>query len=117
MPQIRKFPIDLCRHQVVEMPQGAEILYVGFDPLGQLCLWAKCQVEIDSSRTILMYGEEDMPNYDDIRHLGSVMVGNYVWHIFDPNICSVDSKLRDLSREIDNLDDRICQIRDPDRDY
>ena len=80
-----KFPIVPAR-QAVAMPAGAEIIHVGDDPDGTLCLWAL--VDDDGrpvvDRDIVAAGTGGwVPNDRLLTHLGSCVQGLLVWHIFE----------------------------------
>jgi len=69
----------------LEMPEGAQVIYVG-EQLGSLYLWAI----VDLSRPLVKRKFAVLPTgyvqFDatTMRHLGTVQVGEFVWHVFEP---------------------------------
>lgn len=75
---------------VLELPEKHHILKVGLDPRGYLCVWILLDISLVSKR-ILVRGTWD--NCEDIfavedpsSHLGIVIDGAYVWHVFTGKI-------------------------------
>lgn len=85
MRKIFKYPISVIPEQNIKAPFGARWLDVQVQ--GEvLCLWAVVDPElIDSEYRISIKGtgveisELEMPN---IKHIGTVQMGSYVWHVF-----------------------------------
>jgi len=76
----------------IEMPEGADILAVQKQMQAegpQLCIWAKVNrspgVEMRTRRLYLV-GTGHVtaaPDYQEVRYVGSVQDGRFVWHLFD----------------------------------
>jgi hypothetical protein len=82
MTTIYKYPLKELGTQHISVPKGYVPLHVGADPTGQLCLW--CQVDPDElacTVTIDVVGTGGEVRSHD-RHLGSAVVGSFVWHVF-----------------------------------
>jgi hypothetical protein len=90
MKTIWKFPFEITDKQLIEMPAGAHIVHVGFDPNRTPCLWA----EVDPGprvprvqRTIYVFGtgrELAFGEREVGQHLGTFNDGPFVWHIYAP---------------------------------
>jgi hypothetical protein len=82
MRTIYKFPIALKDEQTVDLPLGAKIVFVG-EQGGQLNLW----VDVEDTnpgfpRTIHVHGTGH-PIEAKSRHVGTVQMGRFVWHVFE----------------------------------
>lgn len=64
-----------------------QILSVGLDPKGVLCIWGMVNTEAPTSRThIRVFGTgAEVPLYTSLEFLGTVTAGLYVWHVFKEN--------------------------------
>lgn len=98
MLTIYKFPLNkggLVNAKEADMEIEAyvrEWLHVGYDPGGQLCVWAKVwdkKPELDYPQRVLhrwvvmIRGTgHDCDDTFNARHIGSVANDMYVWHIF-----------------------------------
>jgi len=86
-PVIWKYPLDITDLQTVEMPEDADILHVGLDPAGHLCLWVMADRHRPFSvyRQFAVIGTGNPIEYGDLtlNHLGSVVQGPAVWHVFE----------------------------------
>ncbi len=84
MKSIWKYSLDAENEQTLSLPKGAKIIHTGLDPSGTLCIWA--EVNIDeaerASIAIYIYGTGHPIKADVQRHLGSLVVGPYVWHVY-----------------------------------
>lgn len=91
MKRIYKYHINFDRHQVLPLPQDAQFLHIDYQN-NSLCLWFM----IDSTKPTTLIKLEvigtgweipDLPplnNQPVIRkHLGTVLQGQFVWHIFE----------------------------------
>lgn len=81
---IWKYPLN--PETELSMPGFARIVHIGGDPQGQLCAWAI--VEPDSKdvtkKTLLVCGTgHSIPSEVDAVHIGTCVVGIFVWHIFE----------------------------------
>jgi hypothetical protein len=83
---IYKYPIKITDKQLIDMPKGAQLLHVGHDPQGQLCVWAR----VDRRRQfdpVSIYicgtGQEMSSDAGAAAHLGSFQEGPFlIWHVF-----------------------------------
>lgn len=87
MKTIWKYPLEITDEQVVEMPQGANILSVQSQG-SQLCLWAIVFPNRASmrERTITIYGTGHAMRTDcEEKFLATVQQdgGALVWHVFE----------------------------------
>lgn len=80
--RIWKFPLVRTDRQTISMPSIYSMLHVGFDPAGDICIWAavdgaedKCDVEI----YIIGTGHL-LPHVGDF--IGTFNDGPFVWHVF-----------------------------------
>ncbi len=82
--KVFKYPLNLA-HFDFRMPAGAKVLYVDLDSAGDLCLWAAVNPSPDhptEARDFIVVGTgHDLP--DGLEHLGSVVQGSFVWHVFE----------------------------------
>lgn len=93
---VYKYPLDLNAPSyedgyAVDLPDGATLLHVDQDPAhtagtGHLAVWADVDTEADPERRVplvVLSTGHPMPNgIDASSHLGSVVDGPYVWHVF-----------------------------------
>jgi len=86
-PTIWKYPLDITDLQAIVMPAEADILHVGLDPAGTLCLWVMVNrdVTVTEARQFAVIGTGNPIQYGDLNlnHLGSVVQGPAVWHVFE----------------------------------
>ena len=92
MRTVLKFPFDLrVEKPEVMMPKGAQLLLVGSqgNPT-ELCLWAEVEVadgpslkgvELERWELLVVGTGHPMP-YKYLKHLGSVIAGPFVWHVY-----------------------------------
>jgi hypothetical protein len=80
---IWKFIVDITRLQTIIMPIGAEILHVDVQH-DLICLWAMVDPNAAREpRVIEVVGTgHSMPN-EERKHLGTVLMDPFVWHIFE----------------------------------
>ena len=82
---IWKYLLELTDEQTVNMPRSAEVLHVGIDPNGSLCVWALVDPNtMPEDRVFFVHGT-GFPVPSGRRHLGSVTLGPFVWHVFEPS--------------------------------
>lgn len=83
---IYKYPLKMLRLQSVEFPAGAKILSVA-NQNGTICLWASIlNPDPDAAtrrREIEIIGTGDQVSKADRTFIGTVLVGAYVWHVFE----------------------------------
>lgn len=84
MKSIWKYQLTIAREQTIRPPKGAKIIHTGLDPTGELCLWAEVDTHEEGSEPLLIriYGTGHMLYEVGQRHLGSVVIGDYVWHVY-----------------------------------
>mgnify|MGYP003442041873 FL=1 len=77
-------PTPLIPEKTIELPEGAEIVEVGVDPAGDICLWALVDpnTEVKNSRKFQLVGTGH-PITRPVTHLGSIGDGRFVWHILE----------------------------------
>jgi hypothetical protein len=83
MKTIWKFPIKITDYQVLTVPINWEPIHVGLDPQGTPCIWA----EVDSEKktepcNIYVYGTGHQADIDTQVHIGSLVQGPFVWHVY-----------------------------------
>lgn len=86
MNTVYKYPIYLHDRQLVDMPWGAKILSVGYDPSGQLVLWAAVDTaNLPWLRRIVMVGTGNtIPTpVGSLQFIGTVVQAPFVWHVFE----------------------------------
>ena len=86
MTRIWKYELPIEDVATKVMPAGAEILHVGLDPSGQPCVWALVQENEKMERSNFHIVGTGNPMSDEITHamhLGSIVQGPSVWHVFD----------------------------------
>lgn len=91
MRTILKFPFDV-RKPVVDMPKGAQITLVGWqgDDPAQLAIWAEVECANGPSLEgvalerwdLLVIGTGHPMPAEYLKHLGSVIAGPFVWHVY-----------------------------------
>ena len=77
-------PTPFDPEKTIELPEGAQIVEVGLDPAGAICLWALVDpnTEVKTNRMFLLVGTGH-PIVQDVTHLGSIGDGRFVWHILE----------------------------------
>ena len=81
--RVWKFPL-LWVEANQDMPVAAQIIYVGMDPgSDHIALWAIVDPEqpMETRRFAILATGASL--HDPERHVGSVIDGNYVWHVFE----------------------------------
>lgn len=82
MRTIWKFPILGGWFEQLPMPRGAKILHVA-DQGGIINLWAEVDTTAERvRRTVVVVGTGHSLPEGDGSHIGTVMQGQYVWHIY-----------------------------------
>jgi hypothetical protein len=81
-----KYPLEVTDTQwLSDVPLPAEVMSVGLDPEGQMCVWV--MVDPDQSQrknvsvTITGTGNP-ISNIFTPKFVGSVTVGKFVWHVW-----------------------------------
>ena len=77
-------PTPFDPEKTIEFPEGAQIVEVGLDPAGAICIWALVDpiTEAKTNRMFLLVGTGH-PITQNVTHLGSVGDGRFVWHILE----------------------------------
>lgn len=84
--KIWKFPFSIADEFSLELPEGADILHTGLDPDGGPCLWAAVNPgNAKEQRKFRIYGTGHPINlpYHRLSHLGTMVAGDFVWHVFE----------------------------------
>ena len=83
MITIHKYEINIADELSVTLPKDAEILHLGLDPNGDVCIWAKVNTDNPMVELpLLVFGTGHNIPDNAKRHLGSVLQRFFVWHIF-----------------------------------
>jgi len=85
MMKIYKYPLENKSVTVLELPRASEILHVGTDPLGHVCVWARFAENNEAMterRAICIVGT-GQEHEADLRFLSTFVQGPYVWHAFE----------------------------------
>lgn len=82
MRTVWKFPIQIVNEQRIKVPPVWNPVLVGVDPHGDLCIWAEVQAgEATKERIVNVHGTGHAIGDNEV-HLGSAVVGQYVWHVY-----------------------------------
>jgi hypothetical protein len=82
--KIWKFDIPIQDVVVLPMPVGAEVLSVGMQGAGSLCLWAIVQPMAPSQeRVFYVCGTGNSLSGGEGRFIGTVQTDYFVWHVFE----------------------------------
>ena len=85
MLTIWKFEFEVADEATVEMPVGAEILSVGMQVQHTICIWAKVDdKEKSQKRVFYARGTGHSIGWMPVgaEFIGTVIDGEFVWHIF-----------------------------------
>ena len=86
MKEIWKFTLPVTDYPVVSMPKGARVLSVGVQH-GEVQVWALVDPEAPTELRRFMKIDTGQcmtePCVERIRFIGTVQMGDLVWHIFD----------------------------------
>jgi hypothetical protein len=84
MRTVYKYEVELNKYVTIAMPLEAEILHFGLDYEQDLCIWAEVETERDTeARVFQIVGTGNEITNSDSFHLGSCVVGPYVWHLYE----------------------------------
>ena len=80
-----KYPLDLASSQTLALPVGAEIIHVGIDRFNAICMWATVNPKVTNTehRVFNIVGTGAVELTDAMTHVGSVVQGDFVWHVFE----------------------------------
>lgn len=87
MKTIYKYKLEIVDKQTIELPQYAEILYVGTQ-LENIYLWALIDTPtaLNEMRDFEVFGTGN-PVFEDAEtnrfYLGTCFMNDFVWHIFE----------------------------------
>lgn len=89
MNVIYKYSIEVGQPSTLELPLNAKILKVtGQD--GEIMMWVSQTVETEltgtwdeETRSFLVYANGEPYNPVGKTHVGTALVGEYVWHVFE----------------------------------
>lgn len=78
---IWKYRLKFFKIQNIDLPQGAKCLLVG-EQAGELTLWFEVNPKMPIITTLIhIIGTgENIP--ENVKHLGSTQIREYVWHIY-----------------------------------
>ena len=82
MKTVYKYPIGLHISRV-NIYKNAQIISAGYDPIGELCIWALVDTEQEKEFvTILTIGTGwELPE-NGLEFIDTVKDGPYMWHVF-----------------------------------
>lgn len=91
MSVVWKYELEISDEQVVEMPQGAELLHIAYQ-YGKLALWARVipNAGLPIERRVILVRGTGHPIWTQ-PYVGTVLTGALVWHVFDGGIQESDS--------------------------
>lgn len=83
MKTIYKYTIKLTERQNVTMPVTADIICAQVQD-GKICLWATVDTESEfEERLIGIFGTGNALPQLSMRHIDTVQIAPFVWHIFE----------------------------------
>lgn len=85
---IWKKQLQMVDKQLVQLPRGSEILFVGVQDRN-LCIWFRCDPRQPLEARpigIVGTGHPYCPEAEDSRYIGSVIQPPFVWHVFEPKV-------------------------------
>lgn len=71
-----------------QFPKGSQVLHVGLDPLGELCVWTVGPVHVPGGdaeiRSFEIYGTGwELDGNKEGVYIGSALVGGFMWHVWE----------------------------------
>jgi hypothetical protein len=81
MITIFKYPVPILDEQLIPMPSGAEILTAQLQNRN-LCLWVKVETGNSPEDRIIRICGTGHP-VPEGRYIASVIIGDFVWHVFE----------------------------------
>ena len=84
MLTIHKFQLEITFHQIIEVREGAKILHAD-NQNGMLCIWVMLDTNAPTvQKRFRIYGTgHSIPTDLNLTHIGSVLMGAFVWHVFE----------------------------------
>lgn len=81
---IYKYPLDILTDNVSTLPKDGKIIHVGRDPNGLICIWLEINPDNElERRSFVLFGTGRPFDDDTLQHVGSVLDGHFVWHIYE----------------------------------
>lgn len=82
MITVYKYPMKITGKQTIQMPEDSLTILVA-EQNGTLCMWAEVDTESPlEEKEFYIYGTGHEISHDGAMHLGSAVVGNFVWHVY-----------------------------------
>lgn len=84
MERIYKYPLSLASGvQSVTLPEGAKVIHFGIQ--GDVpCIWARVDPFATAQQTRYFWALGTGSDVkDNLKHIGTVLHGAYVWHLFE----------------------------------
>jgi hypothetical protein len=105
MHTIYKYRLKIADTQQIQMPEYAEVIHMGLDPLGDPCLWARVNPEYPAALVdIFVVGTGcNVPERAKI-YLGSIKQDQFMWHIFRSPFPFTDERIKMIMGRIPTLD-------------
>lgn len=85
MTTVYKYPFQITPRQQMLLPPGRQIIHVGPDPDGKLCLWAivdEARGVMNETLWLVGTGQQLPDGVSAQQHIGSCVNGPFVWHVF-----------------------------------
>lgn len=125
MKTIHKYPLAVAETQTLELPVGAQIIHLGVQggriTLPELMLWVLVDTEAVGydlhTFRIVGTGREVGADCGPANHIGTVQMGEFVWHVFRPSIrlgemgaeVRLPSTIAEARREMDEANALLMQ--------
>lgn len=86
--KIFKYPLQVAPINLLQLPKESKIIHVAIQMPAGICLWCEVPRPDDihdvEERKIVVYGTgHEIPDSLKVEHLGTVMDGPYVWHVYE----------------------------------
>ena len=83
MLTIHKFELEITDVQTIGMRADAKILHVD-NQNGTLCIWALLSTsDVITERRFYIFGTGHQVPRIGLKHIGSVLMDEFVWHVFE----------------------------------
>ena len=84
MKTVWKFEIPIVDEFTLHMPWYARVRHAGLDPSGAPCIWAEVDPEqpLEAKRFAIVGTGNPLPDHGDPWHVGSFVLGPFVWHLY-----------------------------------
>ncbi len=83
--RLLKYAMNLKRHQILEMPRGAQIISANIQPGRGVFCWAigdTCAPMVDHAVAVLATGDKCGIDIRTSHFVDTIYDGPYVWHVF-----------------------------------